>query len=327
MYRFCQGEALLTPKEITACRASLGALQWLAVQTQPLICARCNLLITELAGSPKMSAAREIQEMIRELRKHSTVLKFFKLSRVQTWKDVCVVGLGDQAHNNRPKGVSTGGMLIFLACPEIALGKANPLVFVAWKSWKLKRVAISANDAEVQALVETEDAVYRTRLLLAELNGAGVRSAGRELLTGSINEVRMVPGLLGTDSRGGYDSIILNESPLLGLSNARAALQAEYLKQALPACGTLLVWLASDWNLSDALAKKKKECRQSLEYFPKHRRWMLKFDPAFMISSRKQKAVSGSPAQQWQQQVMSSEGFLYPCNSCDFIPCMFDLHR
>jgi hypothetical protein len=174
--RFCQGEALLTPKEITACRASLGALQCLAVQTQPLICARCNLLITELAGSPKMSTAREIQEMIRELRKHSTVLKFFKLSRVQTWKDVCVVGLGDQAHNNRPKGGSTGGMLIFLACPEIALGKANPLVFVAWKSWKLKRVAISANDAEVQALVETEDAVYRTRLLLAELNGAGVRS-------------------------------------------------------------------------------------------------------------------------------------------------------
>ena len=98
-------------------------------------------------------------------------------------------------------------MLIFLAGPEIALGKPNPLVLVAWKSWKLKRVAISSNDAEVQSLVETEDAVYRTRLLWAELNGAVVRSIGRELLTGSINEVRMVPGLLGTDSRGGYDSI------------------------------------------------------------------------------------------------------------------------
>jgi hypothetical protein len=83
-------------KEITACPASIGTLQWLAVQTQPLICARCNLLITELAGSPKVSTAQEIQEMIRELRKHSTVLKFFKLPRVQTWKDVCVVGLGDQ---------------------------------------------------------------------------------------------------------------------------------------------------------------------------------------------------------------------------------------
>ena len=216
--RFCQGDATMTPKEISACRTSLGALQWLAVQTQPLICARCNLLITELAGSPVMRTAQEIQELVRELRKHSTQLKFFKLPHVKTWKDVCVVGLGDQAHNNRPRGGSTGGMLVFLAGPEIAMGKPNPMVLVAWKSWKLKRVAISSNDAEVQALVETEDAVYRTRLLWAELNGAGKLSESRDLLTASVAEVRLVPGLLGTDSRGGYDSIIINESPLLGLS-------------------------------------------------------------------------------------------------------------
>ena len=66
--RFCQGDATLTPKEISACRTSLGALQWLAVQMQPLICARCNLLITELAGSLVMRTAQEIQELVRELR-------------------------------------------------------------------------------------------------------------------------------------------------------------------------------------------------------------------------------------------------------------------
>ena len=178
-------------------------------------------------------------------------------------------------------------MLVFLAGPEIAMGKPNPMVLVAWKSWKLKRVAISSNDAEVQALVETEDAVYRTRLLWAELNGAGKLSESRDLLTASVAEVRLVPGLLGTDSRGGYDSIIINESPLLGLSNIRAALQAEQLKQSLPDCGTKLIWLASDWNLSDGLTKKKPECRESLAYFMKHRRWMLKFDPEFIVSSRK----------------------------------------
>ena len=228
----------------------------------------------------------------------------------------------NQGHNNRPKGGSTGGMLIFLAGPEIdCLGKPNPFVLVAWKSWKLKRVAISSNDAEVQSLVETEDAVYRTRRLWAELNGAGIRSTGRELSTGSINEVRMVPGLLGPDSRGGYGSMMFNEY-------VHAALQAEYLKQALPApaCGTRLIWLASDWNLSDALTKKK-TCRESLKYFLKHRRWMLKFDPAFVVSSRKQKAVSGSPAHQVQPQFMSSEGFLYPCNSCDFSTVMYIQHR
>ena len=311
--RFCQGDATMTPKEISACRTSLGALQWLAVQTQPLICARCNLLITELAGSPVMRTAQEIQELL--LRKHSTQLKFFKLPHVKTWKDVYVVGLGDQAHNNRPRGGSTGGMLVFLAGPEIAMGKLNPMVLVAWKSWKLKRVAISSDDAEVQALVETEDA---TRLLWAELNGAGKLSESRDLLTASVAEVRLVPGLLGTDSRGGYDSIIINESPLLGLSNIRAALQAEQPKQSLPDCGTKLIWLASDWNLSDGLTKKKPECRESLAYFMKHRPWMLKFDPEFIVSSRKQKAVSGSPAMQLARTSKNSEEFLGPCNSENF---------
>lgn len=87
------------------------------------------------------------------------------------------------------------------------------MVLVAWKCWKLKRVAISSNDAEVQSLVETEDAVYRTRLLWSEINGAGALDHGRNLLEASLTQGRLVPGLLGTDSRGGYDSIMINESP------------------------------------------------------------------------------------------------------------------
>ena len=35
----------MTKKEIDACRTSLGALQWLAIQSQPQLCARCNLLL------------------------------------------------------------------------------------------------------------------------------------------------------------------------------------------------------------------------------------------------------------------------------------------
>lgn len=40
--RFSEGESLMDAKEVGACRSSLGALHWLAVQTQPLICGRCN---------------------------------------------------------------------------------------------------------------------------------------------------------------------------------------------------------------------------------------------------------------------------------------------
>ena len=44
------------------------------------------------------------------------------------------------------------------------------------------------------------------------------------------SQVLEVKGILCTDSRGGYDAIEVNESPLLGLSNMRAALQAFQLK-------------------------------------------------------------------------------------------------
>ena len=50
----------------------------------------------------------------------------------------------------------------------------------------------------------------------------------------------------------------------------------------------------------------------------RHRRWMLKFDPKFIVSSRKQKAVSGSPAMQLAKTSKNSEEFLGPCDSENF---------
>lgn len=197
--------------------------------------------------------------MIRELRKSSTVLKFFKLPGVNCWKDLVVVGLGGQAHNNRPKCGSTGGMLLFLCGPQIMRGTPNPMILVYWKTWKFKRKSIGTNDAEVQSLVEAEDSLFRSRLLWAEMNGAGAYDDSRDLLEASMDEVKLISGLLGTDSKGGYDSIIVNESPILGLSNTRAAFQAHQSKESLPRCGTKLIWLASDWNLADGLTKKKKD--------------------------------------------------------------------
>ena len=62
----------------------------------------------------------------------------------------------------------------------------------------------------MQSLVEAEDALFRSRLLWAEINGAGAYDDSRDLLEASVNEVKLINGLLGTDSNGGYDSIIVN---------------------------------------------------------------------------------------------------------------------
>ena len=50
----------LTPEEDGACRAALGTLQWLAIKTQPQLCARCNLLLTELTKHGLSDVAWEL---------------------------------------------------------------------------------------------------------------------------------------------------------------------------------------------------------------------------------------------------------------------------
>ena len=119
---------------------------------------------------------------------------------------------------------------------------------MAWKTWKLRRKAISTNDGEIQSILEGEDLCFRTRFLWAQLNGCCAMT-GNDLLHRANRMVHYVRGVLGTDSRGGYDAVNKNESPLLGLANARSALQAYQLRQQLEESGGKLIWVSGDWNL------------------------------------------------------------------------------
>ena len=300
--RFRQENLCLTPAEISSCRGALGALQWLAGQSQILICARVNLLLSDLGNEPTMKVAHEIQELINECRREPTTLEFHKV-QADHWQDVTMVTLGDQAHMNRPKGDSTGGLIAFMGGPELQDQQVGRMSILAWRTWKLRRKAIGTNDGEVQALVEAEDLNARCRLLWGEFNGAGV--AAKELGYNYIERfeavVRLTPGIVGTDSKGGYDAIIINESPLLGLSNIRAAVQAFQVKQSLAVDLAKLIWLAGDWNLSDALTKKPAECRQGLKLFLKTFTWKLKYDPNFIVSARKAKKMQKSATEEMER--------------------------
>ena len=207
----------LTKSEIAACRTALGALQWLAIQTQPQLCARCNLLLTEVVTNGTIETAREIQQMVSEVRADPHCLEFFKLPGTRKWTDVVFVSMGDQSHANRPQGDSTGGLLTLAAGPDVSSGKVVLMNLLAWRSWKLKRKAIGSNDAEVQSILEAEDQNFRVRMLWSELHGAGLDRPERraDLVESAENQACMVAGILCTDSRGGYDAIEVN-APLHG---------------------------------------------------------------------------------------------------------------
>ena len=156
-----------------------------------------------------------------------------------------IVTLADQAHANRPSGDSTGGLLTLLGGPAHREGAAGRLSIVGWRTWKLKRKAISTNDGEVQSMLEGEDANFRTRFMWCQLNGAPI---GDDVLNSANNMVKTIYGIVGTDSKGGFDAVTRSEGPMLGLTNARSALQAYQLREQLDHGGAKLIWLAGDWK-------------------------------------------------------------------------------
>ena len=68
------------------------------------------------------------------------------------------------------------------------------------------------------------------------------------------------PGIVGTDSKGGYDAVTRHEGANLGISNARAAIQGHQMKECIQQAGTRLIWLSGEWNISDPLTKKSPDC-------------------------------------------------------------------
>ena len=150
---------------------------------------------------------------------------------------------------------------------------------------------MGSNDAEVQSIHEAE-------VLWGEQNSVGAQYDNDWAARAAACH-QATAGCLITDSRGGCDSVMLNESANLGLASARSAVQAYALKQSLQDPNTHLVWVASDWNLADALTKTAPEARRPLEQFLRLRKWRVRFDPEFIVAAKK--------ANKTARQVMNDE--------------------
>ena len=71
----------------------------------------------------------------------------------------------------------------------------------------MQRVAIGSTDAEVQAMVEAEDINFETRLTWAELNSITIDKSFN-LLKAAERAASAVPGILGTDPKGGVGTML-----------------------------------------------------------------------------------------------------------------------
>jgi hypothetical protein len=281
----------MTPKEISASRAALGALQWLGVQTCLLLNARVGLLLSKCKAEAVLQVACDIQALIREARNSFTRLHFVTIPTAKgDWRQVVFSTFGDASHLNRAKGGSTGGMLTLASGPEILEGHNARMSVIHWRSWKLKRVAVGTTCAEVQAMSEAEDVNYKLRLIWAELNGAGLPFGTRTEARADAC-IRQVQGIVVSDSKGGYDAVEKNETANLGLQSTRTAVQAYQIKQNFQTNNAKLKWVAADWNLADGFTKEASESRQNLEAFLKTQTWRIEFNKDFVVSARKAKKM------------------------------------
>ena len=76
---------------------------------------------------------------------------------------------------------------------------------------------------------------------------------------------------------------------MLGLSNLRSALQALQLRESMIRTNCFLRWLASDYDLGDALTKKRPDCRTGLLKYLKTKLWCVAFDPTFTAAKKNAK--------------------------------------
>ena len=216
-----------------------------------------------------------------------------KLPSVKHWTEVVFCGFGNGAPDNRPQGHASGGTVITASGEEVLTGETTKMNYITGRGWKLERGSKSSNEVEIQSMNATENTLYRTRLVWAEINGFGYKY-GKNYPDRAKACVGQVRGILATDSKGVFDAVTAQESDSLGMKDERSATEALQLRQRIEDPSLKFVWLSPDWNLADGMTKLKPDCRRPMEDFLKTGYWRLKYDPDFILAGKKKpvKAVS-----------------------------------
>ena len=275
-----KGERKLTPEEVSQVRAILGSIQWRVYQSAPHHAAKLNYL-QSLIASQDSSIVEQVNKLVREVFAARSLSVQVQALGTDNPEDLCMIGWSDASLANRPDLSSTGGYLIALMHKDAiqqGIGRVNP---VSWRSGKLHRVARSSLSAETQALADTEQELFYSRLAWREMIGDEIKGTLPEEVS------RRVPGYLVVDAKAMYDS--LSKGVLVASQKDKyTGLELFALGQHLDAQQTTLLWCDSDHQLADGLTKASKQ--DVLKRFLSSGTWRIRYDGAY-ISAKKRKQM------------------------------------
>ena len=241
------GEAA-TESENTSLRGLLGALQWLHTQSRMDIAAEVGLL----QSSSKCATVASLMEgnrILRKARKNADNTSM-KVRRIDD--EVIVTGWSDASLKNRVDDTSTGGYVIGLSSSKILEGSREQITPISWRSYKLKRVAVSSLSAETQALRGMEDEMHMVRLAWAEMTGVIVNLSEHD------EAVKQIRGVAIIDAKAIFDALT-GKNQTHDMSEKRTAIELLAYLHDTNRNGTITKWVHGESNIADGMTKSGAE--------------------------------------------------------------------
>ena len=265
-------KAVLTPEETSALRGALGTISWRSTQSAPQFLAETSLLLSEI-NKGTVETLYKVNKLVREMRREAKQGLLFPAWGIP-WNQLACVTWADASQHNRPDKSSTIGIVTAIGPKEMLEGAEVQLAVVQWKSGKTPRQVLGSNGAETQAITIGEDQNFNIRMLMAEIGGANVEKD-------NVHEVvKTVDGAVVMDSRGIYDAMTKNVSPLHGLRESRAGYELTLAVNNGVQAGTRWRWVNGLAQLGDSLTKAGAR-KTFLQFLSQRQFWRLVDDPKF----------------------------------------------
>ena len=261
------------PYEVSQLRGAIGTIAWRSSQTSPQFQADAGLLLSEIPYATVETLVKT-NKLIREMRREASQSLVFPRWNVH-WKELAVVSWADASQRSRPDGSSTMGLITGVMPKDFLDGVEHQVAVVTWKSSKTPRQVLGSNGAEVQAVTEAEDSVFRIRALLAELGGVHFDRSN------IYEKVRCcTAGAVVMDTRGIFDAATRSVSCLHGLRSSRSGYELTLAVIQALQVQTRFRWVHGGAQLGDGLTKWSSR-KVLLQFFAANQRWKLIHDPKF----------------------------------------------
>ena len=277
-------------KEISVMRGVLGTCQWRAQQQAPQYAAEVGLLLST-AASATIKDLKATNKLARDMRHHSKMRLRFHHHDYQHWTDLVQVLWADASEGNRHDGSSTCGYVGGVTGKNFKSGKEDDVDIVSWRAFKAPRKVAGSNGAESQAIEFAEEALWLQRLMWCEVHGVRVERWKWNSI------VKLVGGILITDSRGIYDGLTRHESPQLKLRSLRGGEELGAAKQQILATDVEVRWVNGMAELADAMTKAGTVARKTFGEYLINYRWKCSYDERFEAGKKRQARGAGRHAE------------------------------